>query len=39
MAHDDRGGWVAVLDESIVGFVSVAQEDHWCGMSTHGLAS
>ena len=30
---DDHGGWVAVLDESIVGFVSVAQEDHWCGQA------
>ena len=28
---DGHGGWVAVLDEAVVGFVSVAEEDHWCG--------
>ena len=28
---DGRGGWVAVLEESIVGFVSVAEDEHWCG--------
>jgi GNAT superfamily N-acetyltransferase len=30
---DDHGGWVAVLNETIVGFVSVAEEDHWCGQT------
>lgn len=28
---DGRAGWVAVADGALVGFVSVAQEDHWCG--------
>ena len=30
---DDHGGWVAVLEETIVGFVSVAEQDHWCGQA------
>ncbi len=28
---DDRGVWVGVVDDSVVGFVSVAEDDHWCG--------
>jgi len=28
---DGRGGWVAVIDHRIVGFVSVAEQAHWCG--------
>jgi GNAT superfamily N-acetyltransferase len=28
---DDRAGWVAEHDGSVIGFVSVSVEDHWCG--------
>jgi ribosomal protein S18 acetylase RimI-like enzyme len=28
---DTRGGWVAVVEQNIVGFVSVAEDEHWCG--------
>jgi hypothetical protein len=28
---DDRAAWVAEHDGSIIGFVSVSVEDHWCG--------
>lgn len=28
---DGNGGWVAVVDQSVVGFASVAEQDHWCG--------
>ncbi|HEX3931973.1 MAG TPA: GNAT family N-acetyltransferase [Nocardioides sp.] len=28
---DGHAGWVAVVDGVVVGFVSVSEEDHWCG--------
>ncbi len=28
---DNQAGWVAELDGSIIGFVSVSAEQHWCG--------
>ena len=28
---DGQAGWVAEHDGSIIGFVSVSAEDHWCG--------
>jgi ribosomal protein S18 acetylase RimI-like enzyme len=28
---DAQDGWVAVVEGHIVGFVSVAEDDHWCG--------
>lgn len=28
---DRHDGWVAVVDEAVVGFVSVAEEKHWSG--------
>jgi GNAT superfamily N-acetyltransferase len=28
---DDHGGWVAELDGAIIGFVSAAEDQHWCG--------
>ena len=28
---DSRAGWVAEHDGSVIGFVSVSAEDHWCG--------
>ncbi len=28
---DGQAGWVAEHDGSIIGFVSVSTEDHWCG--------
>ena len=30
---DDRASWVAVVGDSVVGFVSVAEDDHWCGQT------
>jgi GNAT superfamily N-acetyltransferase len=30
---DGRDAWVAVVDGAVVGFVSVAEEDHWCGQT------
>jgi len=28
---DGHAAWVAVLDGSVIGFVSVAEDQHWCG--------
>lgn len=28
---DGHAAWVAVVDGTVIGFVSVSEEDHWCG--------
>ncbi len=28
---EGHAGWVAEADETVIGFVSVSEEEHWCG--------